>query len=401
MSHEYRPANPIIQSWQSAAKPPGRWLGRKRRRRRLLVSGLLLLGGLLLLVGLLLLIAVGLAQADKRRKDASAPTTAPTTTAPTTAPAAAPPLVVSVPLNAGLQKFSLIYDAPGGHRRESPAFLWYPTAAEAPRFDYNGQIGLAARDAPVAAGEYPLLVFSHGFLGAADQTIFLMEELARRGYIVAAIDHADAGKNLSKSIAWPNFVDARSWDDSKYLDRKQDLSALLDYLLAQNDRAESFLHQHLAAGRIGAIGHSLGGYAVLGMAGAWPAWRDERIGAALLLSPYALPFHVNGDLSSVKVPIMLQGGTLDWGITPFLPVVYDKLRGPKHYLVLKNETHFGWTNLISLGKTTTECIQSGNAELMTTYAVAFFDRYLKGQAPALFEQSNSRLETYRFEGARD
>jgi hypothetical protein len=132
------------------------------------------------------------------------------------------------------------------------------------------------------------------------------------------------------------------------------------------------------------------------MAGARQSWRDDRLRAALLLSPFVMPYESHGDLSAVRLPVMLQGGTLDWGITPTLPAVYGKLSGPKHYLVLKHETHFGWTNLISLGKTTTECVQSGNAELIARYSVAFFDRYLQGAPAGMLEQSNSRLDSYRF-----
>jgi predicted dienelactone hydrolase len=297
---------------------------------------------------------------------------------------------------AGFRKFSFSYTAPDGDRRERSVFLWYPTAKEATRFDYKWQVGFVASDAPLADGKQPLLLFSHGFLGSADQTIFLMEELARHGYVVAALDHADAGRKRKKSAPWPNFLDAKSWDEKKYLDRRQDLGALLDHLLDLDKQKDSFLYQHVNAKQIGALGHSLGGYTVLGMVGAWPSWRDERVQAALLLSPYTMPLQLNGKPAEVKAPVMLQGGTLDFGITPFLPGLYAKLAGPKHYLVLKNETHFGWTNLISLGKTTTDCVKSGNAELITNYAVAFFDQYLKGIKATILEENNARLESYEF-----
>jgi hypothetical protein len=98
---------------------------------------------------------------------------------------------------------------------------------------------------------------------------------------------------------------------------------------------------------------------------------------------------------------MLQGGTLDVGITPFLTPVYRKLSGPKVLLVLKSETHFGWTNLISLGKTTKECVADGNAELMTKYTIDFFDQHLLSvDRSAVLEKGNSRLESYRFEARK-
>ena len=97
---------------------------------------------------------------------------------------------------------------------------------------------------------------------------------------------------------------------------------------------------------------------------------------------------------------MIQGGTLDFGITPFQPPIYNKLPGPKYLLVLKNETHFGWTNLIALGKTTTEVVKEGNAQLMTDYSVAFFEQHLRGKngpETELLRQKNPRLDSYRHE----
>lgn len=173
---------------------------------------------------------------------------------------------------------------------------------------------------------------------------------------------------------------------------------MLDHLLEKSEREESFLHRRIDRQAIGAAGHSLGGYTVLGMVGGWESWHDERLCAALLMSPYALPYIEHNRLEEIKTPIMLQGGTLDFGITPFLSGLYDRLAAPKYFLVLKNETHFGWTNLVSLGKTTTECAQAGNAQLITDYSAAFFDRHLRrGKSAAPLDQGNLRLDSYRRE----
>lgn len=302
--------------------------------------------------------------------------------------------------DAGFRKTVLSYKA-GEEDRSRKVFLWYPSAKEATRYDYHGQIGFAAPDSEVAAGAHPLIVFSHGFLGAADQSIFLMEEFARHGYIVAGLNHADSlTTRRTKPMEPPKFADAKNWTDQKFRDRQEDLAALLDHLLELNGRKESFLFERIDQQAIGACGHSLGGYTVLGMVGAWESWRDERIQAALLLSPYSTPFLTQGDVHKVTVPVMIQGGTLDWGITPFLPPIYGKLPGPKYFLVLKNETHFGWTNLISLGKTTVEAVQEGNAQLMTDYSVAFFERHLRqkqDQTTEVLQQQNPRLESFRHE----
>ena len=304
----------------------------------------------------------------------------------------------TTPMSVGYRKLQFTYTVGSNPSRTRDYFLWYPTSDPEDRFDYKGQLGVAAPDGTIAPGRFPLIVFSHGFLGAGDQIIFLTENLARMGYIVAAPNHADAGTG-SEPIAIPNFIDARSWDDKKYLDRKEDLSALIDHLLGGTDSA-AFLRDHVDAQAIGIAGHSLGGYVALGMAGARPAWRDSRIRAALLLSPYALPYFDGPALGGVQVPVMLQGGTLDWAITPFLPAVYEKLQAPKYFLVLNAASHFEWTNLISLGKSTTAAVQSGSARWITGYSLAFFDSYLRGQdRSALLAKPNPQLYSFEYNPA--
>src|SRR5262249_61965308 len=71
----------------------------------------------------------------------------------------------------------------------------YPAEATGPRDRYRVLPGFplseqdAARDLPVRAGRYPLVLFSHGFGGHRRQSTFLTTHLASHGYVVAAPDH--------------------------------------------------------------------------------------------------------------------------------------------------------------------------------------------------------------------
>ncbi|MBC7817752.1 MAG: hypothetical protein IAG10_12735 [Planctomycetaceae bacterium] len=318
---------------------------------------------------------------------------------------AARSLVADRPHQVGYRRQDFKFATASGEQRTRQLDLWYPTQEREQRHEYKGpfgikgQVGFAKEGAAVASGEHPLLLFSHGFLGTSDQTIFLTEACARAGYIVASMNHADSiGTRRRGKQKPPKFADYANWTDDKYRDRQEDLTALLNQMLEWNKAKESPWSGRIDEALIGGCGHSLGGYTVMGMAGGWKSWKEPRIKAAVLLSPYAHPFDAQGKASDVTIPVMLQGGTLDFGITPFLTPVYQKLSGPKVLLVLKNETHFGWTNLISLGKTTTECVADGNAELMVKYTIAFFDQHLLDvDRSAVLEKGNSRLESYRFE----
>jgi predicted dienelactone hydrolase len=55
--------------------------------------------------------------------------------------------------------------------------------------------------------------------------------------------------------------------------------------------------------RFGLIGHSLGGYTVLGLGGVWPSWKLDGVKAVLALSPYVQPFLVRRTPAGLGAPI--------------------------------------------------------------------------------------------------
>lgn len=295
----------------------------------------------------------------------------------------------------GFRQLELRYEAAGGARSRR-LLLWYPAEGEERRFDHGGHLGRVVPDAPVAAGRHPLIVFSHGYLGAADQSVFITETLARNGYLVAAVDHADAqGRaGIGGIVA---FARPRDWIDETYLDRRDDLSALIDQMTAAHNDAGSFLHGRVELSAVGAMGHSLGGYTALGLAGARRSWHDRRVRAVLGLSPYVAPYLLGDAGVTVDLPAMLQGGTLDIGLTADLPAFHARLRGARYLLVLRGENHLGWTNWAAQGLEPAQAIQQGNPRWIVDYATAFFDRHLRGLDRArLLERPNAALESYLY-----
>jgi len=300
---------------------------------------------------------------------------------------------------AGFATFELESVDAEGQPIERKGFIWYPTSETPVAHNYGGQIGEAAPDAKVAEGRWPTIVFSHGFLGSGDQAIFLMEAFARAGYIVAACDHADAHfHGLDADADPPKFGDGKNWTDAKFADRRRDMQKLIDWTLARDQAPKSKLFEHVDRERIGAAGHSLGGYTCLGLAGAWPSWKDDRVRAVLLYSPYAIPWRENGVASRVSVPAMIQGGTLDLSVTPMLVPVFHAFSGPAYAVVLKQENHFGWTNLATLGRTTRQAEATGNTKWMCEYGIAFFDRHLRGEPITdddLLSRPNDEVSRFR------
>jgi predicted dienelactone hydrolase len=246
--------------------------------------------------------------------------------------------------------------------------------------DRAAHLNIAGRDVavwkpagPGPVAGFPAVVFSHGFGGCNTQSVFLMEALANGGYLVVAPNHADArcgsarGHGFRARRPEEPFRQGETWSDATYKDRRADIEAVLDAVLA----AKTFEGVRVDAGRIGIAGHSLGGYTALGIAGAWKSWKDPRIKAVLALSPYNAPFVAKGDLGQMDVPVMYQGGTLDWGVTPTvrrLNGAYDHSSAPKYYVEFRGAGHFAWTDL-----------NPRFHSIIDTYSLAFFDRYLKGE----------------------
>ena len=104
---------------------------------------------------------------------------------------------------------------------------------------------------------------------------------------------------------------ALMWSDRDYRDRADDVRNVVAALKTDARFRERADMTHLAL-----AGHSLGGYTVLGLGGAWPTWTLSGVKAILALSPYSTPFRAKQGLRKLHAPVMYQGGTLDLVFTP-------------------------------------------------------------------------------------
>jgi len=239
------------------------------------------------------------------------------------------------------------------------------------------------------SGRQPVLIFSHGFGGCAKQSTFLTEALAAHGYWVFAPNHkvARCGRGQSGGSGRPQepFGDPRRWSDKTFADRRDDIRAIQQALATSPEFAG-----RVDLARLGYIGHSLGGYTVVGLAGGWASWRTPGAKAVVALSPYVQPYLVHNTLGGLSTPVMYQGGTLDVGITPSLRRaggVYDASPAPKYFVELEGAGHLAWTDL-----------RAAAHKDINAYAIAFLDHYVLGvpAAPTL-TQASSRVSELRFD----
>jgi predicted dienelactone hydrolase len=121
--------------------------------------------------------------------------------------------------------------------------------------------GVAIEGAPALTGQrYPLVLISHGYRGWANHFSGLAENLASKGYVVAAIDHADA-----------DFDNLRSFQMSfggVMMDRAQDQRQILSQLLTRATQESTGFAALIDADKVGLIGYSMGGFGALATAGA-------------------------------------------------------------------------------------------------------------------------------------
>jgi predicted dienelactone hydrolase len=150
--------------------------------------------------------------------------------------------------HAGYRTLTIPGDAP------TTVALFYPTAAADRAVPMGPWLPVVAPGAPVSEIKLKgLILISHGTGGTELNHHNLGTRLAREGYLVAAVRHAG-----------DNWQDRSLVTSGRYFsERPLQISRALDALLASPEWGP-----RIPAERIGAVGHSAGGYSVLALAGA-------------------------------------------------------------------------------------------------------------------------------------
>ncbi|WP_434557602.1 alpha/beta hydrolase family protein [Pseudomonas sp. Z4-20] len=134
--------------------------------------------------------------------------------------------------------------------------VWYPSAtAAAPQLIADNAVFVGAsavQDAPPSAGEHPLVLLSHGYRGNWSNQAWLASALAHKGFIVAAVNHPGTTTHDRSPQAA-----AQLWQ------RPIDLRRAIDGITTQPEK-----FGQVTNGRIAVVGHSLGGWTALEIAGA-------------------------------------------------------------------------------------------------------------------------------------
>lgn len=110
-----------------------------------------------------------------------------------------------------------------------------------------------ARDAIAADGRFPVVLFSHGFMGMRVQSSFLTSHLASHGLVVVSPDHPS--RDLENVLGGTAAEQPTSPVD--------ELLGALELIVAEGDAPDGPFSGRIDGDRVGALGHSAGGGTVL------------------------------------------------------------------------------------------------------------------------------------------
>jgi dienelactone hydrolase len=210
----------------------------------------------------------------------TSPTPAPSASpGPTTASASAAPILASTTGSSlAAQNVTARYTPPPGRApanafavgkrvlefsrgadRPLPTTVWYPATGEVPSSPDP------ADDAGVAAGRFPLVLFSHGLTSQPGDYEPMLARWAQAGFVVAGPTYPRTSYGAS------------DFDATDIVNQPQDASAVLDALLALGDPLRTIIDPD----RLAAAGHSGGGITTVGL---FSAHRDERLKAGVVLA---------------------------------------------------------------------------------------------------------------------
>ena len=266
-----------------------------------------------------------------------------------------------------------------------------------------------------------LVIMSHGYAANRRFLLYLARHLASHGYTVVALEHPGSNIDLLSDTEF-KLDPGALLSPEELLDRPQDIRFLLDELEQLNHYSRT-LHNQFNTDNVTIIGHSLGGYTALALAGGEldlkavrqfcrnvtplgrsPAdWlqcagaklpnstvrlRDKRVKRAIALNPMTSHLFGESGLKDVRIPTLIFSSSED-AITPTLTnqlKPFAQLSGEKYFLTAIGATHMSVTDIgnihSAMGKSTlVPELMGRNAEPLRSWMRSVTLAFLKQDSP--------------------
>ena len=265
-------------------------------------------------------------------------------------------------------------------------------------------------DVEMGKGPFPLILFSHGYGGCAEQNTYLCQYLAKHGYIVASISHVyeesvtdfEDGTviKFDKKLTWKMMNPFTLFDQLRLLRKtklsdeealrefdvhqekyemfmvgriaewnKDDLCAIKKIHKLAEDKDSFLYHKIDFSNGIGATGHSFGGDTAY-----YHCLYDDEISCGVNMDGGL--FGLFGETVNHK-PFMQILNKMNKQVATRSRLYHD---APVHYMVFRDMKHLGFSDLkfltkkaSSVGKADTDLVMNTLNEVH----LAFFDRYLR------------------------
>lgn len=218
-----------------------------------------------------------------------------------------------------------------------PVLIQYPTYEPSATISFGPYTMDVSTDAIIVDGQFSLVIISHGSGGSHLLYRTISTYLAKNGYIVAMLEHYGNNRNNNQLENTKQNL----------INRPRHVSLTIDELLTENRFGKS-----ISINNIAVIGHSMGGYTALALAGGLPRTReglkvevssDARVKAIILLAP-AAGWFINS-LQNVTIPILMFCAEHDpitpgWNAEIVLNYIPDKSQVTFHKV--ENAGHFSF-----------------------------------------------------------
>ncbi|MBL8752804.1 MAG: dienelactone hydrolase [Planctomycetes bacterium] len=248
---------------------------------------------------------------------------------------------------------------------------------------------------PEAKSAAPVVLWSHGLGGSCDNSKYLGEHWAARGYVAVFLQHPGSDESVWRGVAlrdrMPAMQKAANGENLRL--RCQDVTFVLDQLERWQAEAQHPLHGRLDLEHVGMCGHSFGALTTQSVCGQSAPligrkWSDARLDAALPMSPSRPRGNTAADaFAGVTIPWLLMTGTADDSpvgdqtpesrreVFPALPTTIDR-----YELVLDGANHgvFGEGG----GRLFGGKPDPAHHRAILALSTAFWDTYLRSDAAA-------------------
>lgn len=251
------------------------------------------------------------------------------------------------------------------------------------------------RDLAISTNEqtYPLVLISHGWTGFSSLHSDLGEMLASHGYIAVSINHTFGAAVSVFENGEVVYADQGALPDRSSVDDFDLFSQALVSTFTNDDRAvldfmetNTFFADRIDKEKVGAMGHSTGGGAVVSL-----AITDPRIKAVLGLDAWVEPIEADILENGLDIPSAFLRSE-QWETGPnnvFLKRLFDNTSVKPNIYQVQGGNHQDFSMLYMylpitriLG-TTGNLDPLENAELQQSYVLTFFDQNLKQESEDL------------------